>query len=139
MRVVVDTNVVVSAALKDRNPEAVLVHVVEQPQFEWVATQEILEEYLEVLARPRLALSDEVITRWREVFGRNVVLVEASTPLLFARDRKDEKFLACALATAADYLITGDRDFGEASQLVDTRVVSVSQFKRLFLPETPSG
>ncbi len=135
MRVVVDTNVVVSAALKDRDPEAVLVRVVERPEFEWVATQEIIDEYLEVLARPRLALPEDVLTRWRETFARNVVLAEPAPPVSFARDRKDEKFLACALATAADYFITGDLDFTAASQLIATRIVSVSQFKRLFLGE----
>jgi predicted nucleic acid-binding protein len=44
VRVVVDTNVVVSAALKDRDPEAVLVHVVERSEIEWVATREIIDE-----------------------------------------------------------------------------------------------
>ncbi|MGH8683453.1 MAG: putative toxin-antitoxin system toxin component, PIN family, partial [Burkholderiales bacterium] len=107
--------------------------------FEWVATREIVGEYLEVLARPKLALSETVLTRWHEVLARNVVLAEPAPPVRFVRDRKDEKFLACALATAADYLITGDRDFGEASRLVATRVVSVSQFKRLFLTEPPVG
>lgn len=135
MRVVVDTNVVVSAALKDRDPEAVLVHVVEQPEIEWVATQEIIDEYLEVLARPRLALSEDVLRRWRETLVRNVALVAPGPPVPFGRDRKDEKFLACALATAADYFITGDLDFAEASQLIATRIVSVTQFKRLFLAE----
>jgi putative PIN family toxin of toxin-antitoxin system len=107
VRVVVDTNVVVSAALKDRDPEAVLIHVVERSEIEWVATQEILDEYLEVLARPRLALPEDVLSRWRETFARTVVLMEPAPPVSFARDRKDEKFLACALATAADYFITG--------------------------------
>ncbi len=139
MRVVIDTNVVVSAALKDRDPEAVLVHVVERPEFEWIATQEIVEEYLEVLARSKLALSESVLSRWREMLARNVVLVEPAPPVRFARDRKDAKFLACALATGADYLITGDRDFGEASRLVATHIVSVSQFKRLFVPEPPAS
>lgn len=69
MRVVIDTNVVVSAALKDRDPEAVLVHVMERPEFEWIATQEIVEEYLEVLARPKFALSESVLSRWREVLA----------------------------------------------------------------------
>ncbi len=45
----IDTSVVVSAALRDRDPEAVLVHVVERPGFEWVATREI------VVVQPGLA------------------------------------------------------------------------------------
>jgi predicted nucleic acid-binding protein len=49
----------------------------------------------------------------------------------FARDRKDERFLACAVAAGADFLITGDADFNEAQNLVNTTIVSVSIFKRL--------
>jgi len=44
MKVVIDTNVVISAALKDRIPEEVLLFVVRHPEFEWVATNEIVEE-----------------------------------------------------------------------------------------------
>ena len=44
---------------------------------------------------------------------------------------KDAKFLACALAAEADFLITGDSDFNEASKLNETKLVSVSQFHEL--------
>jgi predicted nucleic acid-binding protein len=42
MRVVVDTNVVVSAILRDRVPEKVLLFIIARPDFEWVASPEIL-------------------------------------------------------------------------------------------------
>ena len=45
MRVVIDTNVLVSAALKDRDPEAVITWVVAHPDWLWLATPEILAEY----------------------------------------------------------------------------------------------
>jgi uncharacterized protein len=41
------------------------------------------------------------------------------------------KFIACALAGRANFLITGDRDFTEAQALMDTTIISVSLFKRL--------
>ena len=56
MRVVIDTNVVVSAALKDRDPEAVIMFVVTRPDFLWVASDPILEEYESVLARKKFGL-----------------------------------------------------------------------------------
>lgn len=49
----------------------------------------------------------------------------------FPRDRKDAKFLACALAAEADFLITGDSDFKEAQTLVNTTIISVSLFNKL--------
>ncbi len=41
IRVVIDTNVLVSAALRDGNPEAVIVFVAEHPAFEWVVSAAI--------------------------------------------------------------------------------------------------
>jgi uncharacterized protein len=52
-------------------------------------------------------------------------------------DQKDAKFLACALAGNADYLITGDGDFDEALRLITTAIVSVSMFKQQFID--PAG
>jgi predicted nucleic acid-binding protein len=45
MKVVIDTNVLVSAALKDKDPEAVILFIVARSDFEWVVSPEILAEY----------------------------------------------------------------------------------------------
>jgi predicted nucleic acid-binding protein len=46
-------------------------------------------------------------------------------------------FLACTVAGQADYFITGDRNFTEASKLVTTTILYVSQFKRLVCDAIP--
>ena len=55
MKIVIDTNVVVSAVLRDRNPETVILFVIGNPEFKWVASREIIEEYIGVLSRERFA------------------------------------------------------------------------------------
>lgn len=35
------------------------------------------------------------------------------------------------MACGADYLITGDKDFSEAQQMIGTTIISVSLFKKL--------
>jgi uncharacterized protein len=47
---------VVSAVLKDRDPEAVIRFVVGHPQYEWIASRVIITEYTEVLCRPKFGL-----------------------------------------------------------------------------------
>jgi uncharacterized protein len=131
MRVVVDTNVVVSAILRDRIPEKVLLFILARPDFEWVASAEILTEYREVLRRPKFRLPESVLTKWDERFRSAIAVWPAETPVSFARDVKDAKFLACALAADADFFITGDGDFTEARKLGRTKIVSVSQFDAL--------
>jgi len=134
MRVIVDPNVVVSAILRDRLPEKVLLFIITRPDFEWVASGEILAEYGEVLRRPKFALPESVLKQWDERFRSAVAEWPVKIPAFFPRDIKDAKFLACALATDADFLVTGDRDFSEARKLGCTKIVSVSQFDKLFCP-----
>jgi putative PIN family toxin of toxin-antitoxin system len=133
MNVVIDTNVVVSAALKDRDPEAVILFVIEQSEFEWIVSTPILEEYREVLRREKFGLTKELLRQWDEMFEWLTTVVEVSVEVDFPRDRKDAKFLECALAADAAYLITGDKDFTEAQKLVNTTIISVSAFKRIVM------
>jgi predicted nucleic acid-binding protein len=53
MKVVIDTNVVISAVLKDRKPEEVILFIMQHPEFQWIASMAILEEYVDVLQRPQ--------------------------------------------------------------------------------------
>lgn len=130
MNVVIDTNVVVSAALKNRNPEAVILFVVEQPAFTWVASPAILTEYITVLRRPKFKLPNAIVHQWETTFATFVTLAQGEQQVTFPRDPTDAKFLACALAASASYLITGDRDFSEARKLGITTILSVSLFKQ---------
>ncbi|MEA2173557.1 MAG: uncharacterized protein QOD00_1149 [Blastocatellia bacterium] len=131
MKIVIDTNVVVSAALKDREPETVILFVVEHPDFEWIVSASILDEYKEVLRREKFGLPEDLLRQWDEMFDVLTTIVEADSRLDFPRDRKDAKFLECALAIDAEYLITGDKDFSQAQKLVNTTIISVPMFKKL--------
>ncbi len=131
MKVVIDTSVLVSAILKDRDPEAVIMFVAGNPEFEWIASTEILAEYRNVLKRPKFALPEEIILAWEEMFTRLTTIIDVDTVIEFPRDPKDAKFINCALHSDAHYFITGDKDFSEAVKLIQTTIISVSQFKKL--------
>ncbi len=131
MKVVIDTSVLVSAALRNRDPERVLMYVVERPDIQWLASEAILAEYREVLSRPKFDLPADLLTRWLNLLERATVLVSIPVEVAFPRDPADAKFLSCALTGQADFLITSDRDFTEARKLLATRIVSVSMFRRL--------
>ena len=133
MKVVIDTNVVVSAVLKDRVPEDVILFVIGNQEFTWVASAEIVNEYMTVLTRGKFNLPDETIQKWQSTFERRAKIVEISEEVNFPRDQKDAKFLACALSAEADYLITGDKDFDDAHKTGVTTATSVSAFKRLIV------
>ncbi|OKH31782.1 putative toxin-antitoxin system toxin component, PIN family [[Phormidium ambiguum] IAM M-71] len=131
MRVVIDTNVLVSAAVVGREPEAVILLVVSNPEIEWIVSTEILTEYQELLSRPRLKLSEEQKQRWFDVLNAATTTINVEVEVDFPRDRKDAKFLACAVAANATFLISGDRDLTDVQRWGNTTIISVSLFKRL--------
>lgn len=131
MKVIIDTNVLISAALSGKNPEFVILFVVSNPEIKWVVSAEILREYKEVLSRRKLKLVQEQLNRWYEFLDNATVLISTELELNFPRDQKDAKFLACAIESNADFLITGDLDFTEAQNLIQTTIVSVASFKKL--------
>jgi putative PIN family toxin of toxin-antitoxin system len=131
MKVVIDTNVVVSAILRDRLPEKVLLFILAQADWEWVVSPEIATEYREVLGRPKFGLPADILSQWEERFRSAVAIWPVETAVSFPRDVKDAKFLACALAAEADFFITGDRDFTEVLKLGKTKIISAAQFEEL--------
>ena len=88
-------------------------------------------EYKEVLSRSKFKLTDEVISEGFEIIDTFLTLIDVNFEVDFPRDRKDAKFLACAMAAEADFFITGDSDFNEAQTLINTTIISVSLFHRL--------
>ena len=59
MNVLIDTNVLLSAALRDRLPERVVVYVAGRDDVRWLVTPEILGEYAEILRRPKFGLDEQ--------------------------------------------------------------------------------
>jgi uncharacterized protein len=129
MKVLIDTNVLLSAALRDRSPERVVLYVANRDEIRWLVTPEILAEYTQVLRRPRFRLGAELLDQWIELLAMRTVNV-GSPPIApdFPRDPKDAPFLAASIATDADILITGDRDLLTANISMRTRIVTISQF-----------
>jgi putative PIN family toxin of toxin-antitoxin system len=133
MKILVDTNVLLSAAWRDRLPEKVVLYVAGENACHWIATPDIYAEYLEVLRRPKFGLSQEVLHRWSALIEMRTILVSSpSVPIDFPRDPKDVPFFSAALVTMADFLITGDLDLLNSKITFSTRIVSVSDFAREF-------
>ncbi|NER07567.1 MAG: PIN domain-containing protein [Okeania sp. SIO3C4] len=61
MRIIVDTNVLISAVLKGRKPRGIIQLISDRYDMDWIVYQEILAEYREVLNRRKLKLTDEFI------------------------------------------------------------------------------
>jgi putative PIN family toxin of toxin-antitoxin system len=109
LRLVIDTNVLVSAAL---NPEGLerttLVLAVTKPAHLY-ASLPILEEYAGVLSRPHLHIRRGDRSRLLQLIKNRCHIVTPTRRLGGCSDPDDNKFLECADAARADYLITGNK------------------------------
>ena len=109
LRLVIDSNILVSAALKpDGLQRTVLVLATTKPARFYV-TNAILAEYREVLARPELNIRRGLRQQLLELVRRHAHLVKPARAIQVANDPDDDKFLECADAARADYLITGNQ------------------------------
>ena len=133
LRLVVDTNIVVSAALKpDGLQRTVLLLALSKPASLYVS-EAILAEYRDVLARPELRIRKGVRQQLLQLIANRARLVTPARVLHVARDPDDNKFLECADTGRADYLVTGNqRHFPEFWK--KTKVITSREFVSIVAP-----
>jgi len=133
LRLVIDTNILVSAALKaDGLQRTVLVLAITRPARLFVS-QAILAEYRTVLARRELSISRGLRQQLLQLVKNHARLVNPVRALRVAKDPEDDKFLECADAARADYLITGNqRHFPPFWKT--TKVITSREFISLVVP-----
>ena len=129
MRIVLDTNVVVSAVFWGGKPLDVLRAWV-KGRFEVVASPEILWEYEQTL----LDLSKENITPdlqyWLGMLNERVRLIQPHREIKLCRDPKDDKFLSCTFSGGVDYLVSGDRDLRVLKEIEGIEILPPAAFLR---------
>ena len=109
LRLVIDTNVLVSAALKPESlPRITLLLAFTKPARLYVS-RPILEEYADVLSRPELHIRKGLQQQLLQLTKNNSHIIVPSRRLEVTSDPDDNMFLECADAARADYLITGNR------------------------------
>jgi putative PIN family toxin of toxin-antitoxin system len=107
MRVVLDTNIVVSSALGGAL-ELILDKWAEDV-FTVIVTSDILSEYFEVLNRPKFMLTQATIDRIIRYSYQFAEFVVPEERIHFVEaDPKDDKFLEAAIAGRADFIVSGD-------------------------------
>ena len=109
LRIVIDTNVLVSAALKPESLQrTTLVLALTKPARLYVSIP-ILAEYSEVLARRELKIRRGLRLQLLELIGSRSQMARPSVRLDVTSDPDDNIFLECADTAKADYLVTGNQ------------------------------
>ena len=109
LRLVIDTNVLVSAALKSEGLQrTTFLLAITKPARLYVSPP-ILEEYADVLSRPELSIRKGLRLQLLQLIKNRGRLVTPSRRIEVTSDPDDNIFVECADAARADYLVTGNR------------------------------
>lgn len=108
LRLVLDTNIVVSAALKPEGLQRTVLVVAFTKPARLYISDPILAEYTQVLARRELRIRKGLRLQLLQLITNRAYHVMPSTPLRVTADPADNIFLECADAARADYLVTGN-------------------------------
>ncbi len=127
-KVVVDTNVFVSSFFGG-NPRKI-VDLWKSGQITLCLSKAIIEEYVEVLRRLGLGKERE-LDELLYLFAQGVhVLFTAKTPRLhlIEEDPADDKFVECAVAIKADFVISGDKSLIALQNYMGIKIVTPKEF-----------
>lgn len=130
LRVVLDTNVILSALLFGGTTSQ-LVPLWQTGRFKILLSRPILEEYLRALSYPKFELTDREVKALihDEILPYSETVSKPSlTGVPFLKDPHDRKFLACARAAKADFLITGDKVLLSLRTCGRTSILSPREF-----------
>lgn len=132
-RVVLDTNVVVSGLLAADGLPAAILDLALQGKVRAAVSLPILAELERVLRRPRFDFAPRKIGSFLALYKSRGRLVYPSKTLDACRgDPSDNRFLECAQAAKAEFLITGNKSHFP-SRCGNTSVVSPVEFWEAYL------
>ena len=134
MRLVIDTNVLISALLSGTSLPAHLIVLWREGRFDLLTSAKQLDELMRVTRYPRIrerlspALAGRLINEIRDI----ATVIDRLPVVIVSPDPDDNELLAIAQAGAADFLVTGDkRDLLAIARHAGTRIMSVRDFLAL--------
>lgn len=134
MRIVIDTNVLISGVFFGGFPRKILSAIVGQ-KITACATTEIINEYEEIV--------QEMISRKQGNINKTILsplikamtIIEPITHIEICRDPDDNKFLECAKDSHALYIVSGDKDLLVIEQFGNIQIVTAKDFCEKYLYE----
>ena len=130
IRIVLDTNVLVSALLRaDGSPAAVLMLAI-SGKAQLCVSDGVYSEYDEVIRRPRFSGSPEGIEETLRWIRKCALWVKPKVRVQVSIDPDDDIFLECAQAARADYLVRGNlkhfpREWGETKVIGPRALIEI--------------
>lgn len=135
MRIILDTNVLVSALILDGRPRTLLNAIITK-NHKLIISRKIIEEFVEITAEPKIRkyVTGEEVERFLHNLSVVSKLVPVRSKIKVVRDEKDNPILAAAYDGHARYLVTGDDDLLTLGKYRRVKIVKVSEMLEIMEP-----
>lgn len=128
LRVVLDSNIFVSAIVWGGNPGEV-INLWLQEKFILFVSPEIILEILTVLAKFQAPIV--LIEQFKDLIENHVEKIVPKSDFRICRDSKDNQFLNLCFDCRADYLVTGDKDLLSLKKFKRTKILKPKEFLQI--------
>ncbi len=133
MRVVLDSNVVVSSYIISIGAPAYLIAAWRNQAFVLVVSDSVLSEYQRSLGYPRVSrrhglTPEQIAEQIAYIRESALMVVPENLPRVVPNDPDDDQIIACALAGQADYIVTGDHHLLDLREYRGIRILSPAVF-----------
>ncbi len=131
MRIVVDTNVLISGMFWGEGPPNQIIQAWLSGRVTVIASREILDEYRGVTARISAKKQLDVTKLLERLLMLVQFILPADLSAPVCKDSDDNKFIAPAFSGRAKYLVTGDQALLQVKRFRQTKIISPSLFCRI--------
>ncbi|CCU83402.1 putative toxin-antitoxin system toxin component, PIN family [Mesotoga prima] len=136
-RVVLDTNVLISAIISSKGSPAKILDLWREGAFDLVFSEETLKELIDVMSRPKLlritGINEDELNRLLSYLRSSSIVVDSSEDISIAiEDPNDTKFISCAVQAGAKYIVSGDHHLLDVEKFEGTAIVTPAEFLRTF-------
>lgn len=132
MRILIDTNILISGLFYGGLPERLLFELDEE-KFNICVNNEIMFEYRAQISKKVLQKKKVLNEKLSEKFFSNLQSFESISDLKICRDPKDDKFINCAIDAKAIYIVSGDNDLLTIKNFAGIEIVTAREFYDKYL------
>jgi len=130
MKIVIDANMFISALIWDGIPEAVVDRAAERSDLLFISDA-IMNEIERTLRKPKFGWGEDRVASFAayiKKIGKKVAVSPKHRITGLCRDPDDDKYIECALAADADYIISGDRDLLDLKEYGGIKIVNARDY-----------
>lgn len=131
MKVVLDTNILISATLWNGSVAQKILFKLISKDAQVYTSKEIILEYGNVLIRDFKYSKEEVNTIVKIILKFSLIIIPKEHIQIIREDPADDKIIDCAIESKADYIIKYDKHLLKIKEYQNIKIVTLEEFKKI--------